>query len=182
MKAFRVANEASAAKNLGKTMLMTISFWLAFLVLAPWLITQVESRLGIPFFRFSHQTLAAGALFGVMASINLSSGVLMAVIGRGTPFPADTARELVIRGPYRFVRNPMAVGGLGLGLAVAIYLGSYATIAYVIAGGLLWNLIARPMEEADLSSRFGDDYVAYKSAVRCWIPRLRPYRTDSSRP
>jgi len=39
-------------------------------------------------------------------------------IGKGTPAPFDPPRKLVIRGPYRFVRNPMYIGA-GMTLAGA---------------------------------------------------------------
>ena len=39
-------------------------------------------------------------------------------IGKGTPAPFDPPRKLVVRGPYRFVRNPMYIGA-GMTLAGA---------------------------------------------------------------
>ncbi len=176
MKVFRPARDASSGRNLAKTALQTSLFWAVFLAALPNAIAYAEAQLGVPGFAFAGQRFVAIALFAAMAALNLGSGYTMAVIGRGTPFPADTARELVVRGPYRYVRNPMAVGGLGLGAAVAVYLGSYGTVVYVVAGGVLWNAIARPMEEADLAARFGEPYARYQAAVRCWLPRWRPYR------
>ncbi|MBC8870775.1 MAG: DUF393 domain-containing protein [Planctomycetes bacterium] len=38
---------------------------------------------------------------------------------------------------------------------------------------VFWNLVVRPIEEADLHSRFGDDFERYKRSVRCWIPSFR---------
>jgi len=48
-------------------------------------------------------------------------------------------------------------------------------LAYVACGAVLWNFLARPWEERDLEFQFGEHYRAYKRAVRCWLPRLRPY-------
>jgi protein-S-isoprenylcysteine O-methyltransferase Ste14 len=43
-------------------------------------------------------------------------------VGKGTPAPFDPPRKLVIRGPYRFVRNPMYIGaGMTLAGAALFY-------------------------------------------------------------
>jgi protein-S-isoprenylcysteine O-methyltransferase Ste14 len=175
VRAFRPAKAASAAWNLAKTAAQAAVFWSTFLVVGPWLIAQLEGFLGLSPFRFTGQGPLAGVLAVAFGGLNLASGTTMAVVGRGTPFPLDTPRELVIRGPYRFARNPMAIGGLGLGAAVGLWLGSLGTLLYVVAGGVLWQLIARPLEERDLQGRFGDDYARYRESVRCWWPRLRAY-------
>ena len=114
-------------------------------------------------------------LFLAFSALNLRSGGVLSTLGRGTPLPLDCPRELVISGPYAYVRNPMAVAGLGQGLSVAIWLGSWGVLAYVIAGMALWQWGARPAEEQDLEARFGTAYRDYRAAVRCWVPRLRAY-------
>jgi len=81
--------------------------------------------------------------------------------------------RLVIAGPYRFVRNPMAMAGVVQGAAVGLMLASWLVVAYAIAGSLVWNSVVRPLEEADLESRFGDEFLRYRMSVRCWVPRLR---------
>ena len=98
----------------------------------------------------------------------------MAVAGRGTPLPVAMPSRLVIAGPYRFVRNPMAMAGIVQGIAIGILLSSWVVIAYAVIGSVIWNLAVRPHEEADLDQRFGADFRRYRDAVRCWIPRLRP--------
>jgi protein-S-isoprenylcysteine O-methyltransferase Ste14 len=175
MKVFQPAAERSTARNLARTLAQTTVFWTVFIVLAPWGIHAGERALGITGFSFSGQRVVAGMVFAAMTTLNLGSGVIMAVAGRGTPFPRDTARELVVRGPYRYLRNPMGLGGLGVGIAVALWFGSWTIVAYVVAGGILWHAIARPMEERDLEERFGDAYRRYRANVRTWIPRITPY-------
>lgn len=84
------------------------------------------------------------------------------------------------RGPYAFVRNPMALAGMGQGLAVGIYLGSVMVMVYALAGSLVWNYVARPLEEIELVEKFGSSYERYRAEVKCWWPRLTPYQSGKN--
>ncbi|MBK7951112.1 MAG: hypothetical protein IPK00_20700 [Deltaproteobacteria bacterium] len=59
-------------------------------------------------------------LFALCGSLGLASSATMAIHGRGTPIPLDYPRELVVLGPYRVLRNPMVVAGIGQGVAVGL--------------------------------------------------------------
>ena len=86
----------------------------------------------------------------------------------------------MVSGPYRYTRNPFAIGGLLMGLGIGLWLGSPLTLVYVLLGAMLWNGRARPWEEADLERRFGDPYRHYRRSVPCWRMRLRPYRSHET--
>jgi len=96
----------------------------------------------------------------------------MSAIGHGTPLPAAMPNRLVIAGPYRYVRNPMAVASIVQGAAVGLLLTSWMVVAYAIAGAMLWNFGVRPHEEADLEQRFGNTFRRYRDTIRCWTPRF----------
>lgn len=95
-----------------------------------------------------------------------------ATFGRGTPAPIDPPRHLVIRGPYRFVRNPMYVSVLVAVLGWTVYLQSSAVLLYA---GALWAVLHTfvvVIEEPGLRRRFGDPYVQYCRNVRRWVPAM----------
>lgn len=96
--------------------------------------------------------------------------------GEGTPAPWDPPQKLVMRGPYRHVRNPMISGVLFLLAAQALIFTSW-----VLAGWLLVFFVANALylpliEEKGLERRFGEQYLHYKAHVPRWIPRIRPWR------
>jgi len=107
----------------------------------------------------------------VGGTIALWCVLAFAVIGRGTPAPFDPPRRLVVRGPYRRVRNPMYLGA-GLALAgAAVYYGSIALFAFTGLFLLVAHLFVRGYEEPTLRKRFGADYEAYCGRVHRWLPR-----------
>jgi protein-S-isoprenylcysteine O-methyltransferase Ste14 len=115
---------------------------------------------------------------GLGVSLALWCVLVFAVVGRGTPFPFDPPRRLVVRGPYRFVRNPMAIGVGSALIGAALFYGSWRLAAFA---GMLFFLIIHLFvvlyEEPTLRRMFGDDYVAYCDAVRRWWPRRKAYRS-----
>lgn len=95
--------------------------------------------------------------------------------GEGTLAPWDPPRNLVVRGPYRFVRNPMISGVVFVLAGEAMLLASrpHAIWALTFLG---INLVYIPLlEEPTLRNRFGETFRDYCRHVPRIIPRIRPW-------
>ncbi|MCC9606233.1 isoprenylcysteine carboxylmethyltransferase family protein [Blastopirellula sp. JC732] len=147
-------------------------FWSVFLGILPLAIVELQRYLGIAPFRIDGQSVIAALLFAAAASLGASSAYVMAKIGNGTPLPTAAAPKLVVVGPYRYVRNPMAIAGIGQAIAVGVFLESLPVIGYALLGAVIWHVAVRPAEEADLQQRFGANFVQYRKKVGIWAPRL----------
>ncbi len=172
---FRRAAPASPAWNFAKTLLQIVVMWSVGLAVFPLAIDALAARVGIADLNLPGGREIGAALFLLFSAGGLWSCVVMVWWGDGTPLPLDTTNRLVARGPYAFLRNPMAVCGAGQALAVGAGLGSWPVMAYATVGALLWNFVLRPAEEAHLLHHFGAEYEEYRRNVRCWIPRVTPY-------
>ena len=93
--------------------------------------------------------------------------------GRGTPAPIDPPKELVARGLYCFVRNPMYLGGLLIVLGHFLWFQSLWLLLY--AGGLflMFHFFVVLYEEPTLRKSFGESYVRYCQSVPRWALRFR---------
>jgi len=94
------------------------------------------------------------------------------VLGRGTPAPIDPPKSLVICGPYRFVRNPMYLGGLLVLAGESVLLGSVTIAIYTLFVWLVFHLFVLLYEEPHLKKVFGGDYERYRESVPRWCPRI----------
>jgi protein-S-isoprenylcysteine O-methyltransferase Ste14 len=102
---------------------------------------------------------------------------LFSKVGEGTLAPWDPTAKLVVRGPYRHVRNPMISGVAFVLAGEATLLGSKA-LALWFAAVVLVNAIYIPLvEEPGLRRRFGAEYDAYAASVPRWLPRLTPWKS-----
>jgi protein-S-isoprenylcysteine O-methyltransferase Ste14 len=167
---------------------MSILRHLRAIALLPFMVAVAVPGLIVFFFRIIHLGwgLPPALWFFpfVLAGLFISLGLLLfgwtvtlfAAAGRGTLAPWDPTQRLVVRGPYRRVRNPMISGVLAILLGEAALLGSLPLLVWFLCFFALNQLYIPLFEEPGLERRFGEDYRLYKRHVPRWIPLLRGWR------
>ena len=83
--------------------------------------------------------------------------------------PFTPAHELVVDGAFRFTRNPMYLGLIGVCLGVAIRLGTATPLVLVPLFFLVLDRRFVRREENFLRERFGAAFDEYCGRVRRWL-------------
>ena len=113
--------------------------------------------------------LAAAVIVGLAGLGLIASALGLFFRSKTRPEPWQPASFLVAAGPYRFTRNPMYLGMILVGLAVALAFSSIAAAMLSLLTALIVDRIVIRREEAYLTRRFGKDYQAYCDKVRRWL-------------
>ncbi|HEX6639885.1 MAG TPA: methyltransferase [Thermoanaerobaculia bacterium] len=95
--------------------------------------------------------------------------------GKGTLAPWDPPSQLVVHGPYRYVRNPMITGVVLLLTAEAALLWSRPIAEWAVLFAIINAVYIPLLEEPQLGQRFGESYREYCRHVPRLIPRLSPW-------
>jgi protein-S-isoprenylcysteine O-methyltransferase Ste14 len=90
--------------------------------------------------------------------------------GKGTPAPFDPPKEIVVRGLYKYVRNPMYVAALLVLVGEAILFESALILVFAAIVFSVFHLWIVFYEEPTLRRKFGASYENYCMKVRRWIP------------
>ncbi|MBN2548799.1 MAG: isoprenylcysteine carboxylmethyltransferase family protein [Anaerolineales bacterium] len=94
-------------------------------------------------------------------------------LGRGTPVPLMATQKLIIQPPFNYCRNPMSLGSILMYLGVAVLFRSLgAAIIVLLFAGCLLTYIKR-VEEREMETRFGQEYLEYRQNTPFLLPRLR---------
>jgi protein-S-isoprenylcysteine O-methyltransferase Ste14 len=165
----------------GRAALQIVTSGMLFLFLVPEIIFALRPGTGwSPLFGLSTwarqidcQVILLLALPGIAAVMEFAER------GFGTPIPYDPPQQLVTSGIYRYCANPMQLSCALVFVAWAGVLKSgwmlgaaLMSVAYS-AGIAAWD------EEEDLARRFGSEWKDYRTVVRNWWPRWRPYHKGS---
>jgi protein-S-isoprenylcysteine O-methyltransferase Ste14 len=77
--------------------------------------------------------------------------------------------ELIVAGPYRWVRHPIYTGVLLMFAGTALAVGEWrAVLAVALAAGAFWRKLR--LEEAVMRRQFGEAYARYAARVPAIIP------------
>jgi protein-S-isoprenylcysteine O-methyltransferase Ste14 len=93
--------------------------------------------------------------------------------GLGTPAPIAAPDQLVVRGLYRYSRNPMYVSVLLVVTGQAALRWSSGVLIYAAVFFVVVNLFILGYEEPTLARRFGEAYLVYRRRVPRWIGVVR---------
>jgi protein-S-isoprenylcysteine O-methyltransferase Ste14 len=134
----------------------------------------------IPYWILSSSVLSSHPLryFGVPLIVIGAAGLLWCIWeffseGRGTLAPVAPPKHLVVRGLYRYVRNPMYVSVVTILIGEAIFFMSTSVLIEAAVFISLAYLFVVFYEEPALRKQFGASYERYVQKVARWIPRLR---------
>jgi protein-S-isoprenylcysteine O-methyltransferase Ste14 len=164
-----------------RTLLFTVFVPGTVLVVVPYMFISGEDTAGRLDFGPFRYLGAIGIVVG--ASLYAACAWQFTARGRGTPAPYDPPKRLVVRGPYRIVRNPMYAGVLSIGYGIGIWFESPGTLAFCAFMTLVFMTVVVLYEEPVLREKFGVDYDRYCAEVPRFIPRLvrRKQSDDSTR-
>jgi protein-S-isoprenylcysteine O-methyltransferase Ste14 len=148
------------AEARGKQRLAGLAFGLSILVSAGSALQAVLA--GAPHYSLAGALIAtSGALIVIAAQIQMGRAWRVGVR------PGD-APQFIIDGLFRFSRNPIFVGMMLIGLAVALTAGTWwswaALGAFVVACAVQVGI-----EEGHLEASFGEPYRSYRRQVPRWI-------------
>lgn len=113
-----------------------VVFWGLFLVVLPVIMHALEYRLRLALPLPTGVALAGAVVIVAASALGLWSAASITVKGDGAPLPSAMPNRLVMAGPYRFIRNPMAVVGIAhgrcrdrAGSGVGLALSSWMVVA-----------------------------------------------------
>jgi len=158
------------AKRLGTIVhyIGVIAEYFTVIFLSVWLnkMLKIPSLFGFPF-------RAAGFVltsFGVL--LIAWCCWLQFTVGQGTTGFPEPTRKLVTSGPYGIVRNPMMEGQFLVfaGLGFLLDLGAMFLLLPILI--LATHGVTVFIEEPNLKSRFGQEWINYTKIVPRWFPRL----------
>jgi protein-S-isoprenylcysteine O-methyltransferase Ste14 len=139
--------------------------------MAPWALSSLAHRAGwIQGHPGPFNLLGLGPLIVGAAWITWCVCLHLTEMGESFRLEA-TPRYLLIRGPYRYSRNPIYLGVFAMWAGWSLFYGNLAVLCGLAAAVLFITALVVPFEERRLQARFGETYCSYRRAVPRFIAR-----------
>jgi len=147
--------------------------------LIPFWISRWEFR--PPFFGLEPVRWLGVTVIALSAPVLLESFARFALDGLGTPAPVLPTRHLVVKGFYRYVRNPMYVAVVSIIIGQGLLLGDGYLLLYAAVVWAAFFGFVLSYEEPKLRKTYGAEYETYCARVPRWIPLAQPGAQSDAR-
>ena len=147
--------------------------FLSFVSAALILPMMAEKRFGVQGFLPGWLACAIGTPLLAVGAILTTWSVSRFISAKGTPVPLNPPPRLVTDGPYAYSRNPM-LGGIFMMFFGAGALLNSAALFFLVTPVLVIaaRIFVRNVEEPELESRLGRDYIEYREKTPMFFPRF----------
>jgi protein-S-isoprenylcysteine O-methyltransferase Ste14 len=158
-------------------LLVTLFAGILFVLLIPYTliyyVPQLDSLFSLPSLFYGIANYILGIfLVGVGATYGFWSIISQLNRAGGTPLPMMATQTLLVSGPFKQCRNPMTFGTILLYFGIGILIGSISSMIIVIVFAALLLTYIKLVEERELATRFGQEYLVYKAATPFIIPKI----------
>lgn len=153
----------------------TVSFLLILLfgiigyVLLPVSFININSFLGLPVISIGFLKFIGIILILLGLSTALYCSGLFLIFGKGTPVPIDPPKKLVVKGLYKYSRNPIYLAHLTVFLGEFLSFGHLLLLLYLFGALIVFHLLTVYHEEPILKKRFGKSYLEYSRKTPRWL-------------
>jgi protein-S-isoprenylcysteine O-methyltransferase Ste14 len=143
----------------------TVTVWLPLFYVYPDIRHQPPAGIG--------SVVVGIIVIAISASGYLWCALDFAFFGKGTPAPIDMPKVLVVRGLYRYSRNPMYISVLLVLMGESIFFWSTRLLEYAAIVAIGFHVFILAQEEPTLRRKMGAAYEQYVQDVPRWIPRFK---------
>lgn len=153
-----------------KTLLFGLGAILVLWILFPFLFVVVNRIMALPQFNLGGLIQAGGLLliiFGIV--ISQIANLTFKLKGDGTPMLTEPPKKLVVKGIYKYSRNPIYISNLLIYFGLFLFYGYLTLLILFLVGIVGFNLYLTLIEEPKLRQRYGRDYEAYMKQVPRWL-------------
>lgn len=95
-------------------------------------------------------------------------------IGRSSSTRTAKVSHLVTGGPYRFVRNPIYIGNLGILAGFGAMAGLWWAVAFFVPFCFVMYYFIASFESRIVVTNYPEEGGAYVASVPAWLPKLTP--------
>ena len=149
--------------------LFTLILVVTFLMILPNFFIYLNDSFQLPVYTNIIFQIIGGIFILGAILIDFSSFMLFKKFGQGTPVIIEPTKKLVIKGLYKYTRNPIYLGHILIVIGELLLFGRPFLLVYILLAFIFLHFYIIKYEEPEMDRKFGNDYFKYKTMVNRWL-------------